>query len=149
MLATLLFATSKGWQALPKPFKEYANQTLISEELLAKIAQGVSLTYLQDTIEKFTTPLSGVWQPTPTTLMKKRLLAFIAQQGWECAFDIISLPSEVQFSVKGSKLTTKAKVGSIKIDTHIDYDIFWQQMAQLDWVNFKMDKQLQKTKITS
>lgn len=147
VLATLLFAVSKGWQALPKTFKEYANLTELSEALLAQISQGRRLDELGHISSKMTTLLGDVWDTNPSSTAKKHQLAFIARQGWDCSFDEIIMKNKVQFDIQGSKLIAKAKSGSTKINHVIDYETFWQNISQLDWINIEMDKQIQKTKI--
>lgn len=147
VLATLLFAVSKGWQALPKTFKEYANLTELSEALLAQISQGRRLDELGHISSKMTTLLGDVWDTNPSSTAKKHQLAFIKEQKWDCSFYDIAITEIDKSDIRGSKLILRIKSDSAKIDTVIDYETFWQNISQLDWINIEMDKQIQKTKI--
>lgn len=144
LLASILFAVSRGWQGLAREFKDYANHALPMQNMLASFTKNISIQNYPQVIDEFDLPLLGVWQGNYKGKLKQTVLALIEHYGLDCAEDEIILPEGVQLHAKAGRIVVKTKAQSIKINTIIDESKFLAYLSSLNWFDFEQDKVLQK-----
>lgn len=144
LLASILFAVSKGWQGLSREFKFYANNLMPMQNLLVLFSKNISIQINPSAISSLNLPLEGVWQGNYQGRLKKTVISLITHYQLDCASDEFLLPEGVELNARGGKILIKTKAHSIKISTIIDEPKFLEYLSGLNWFDFKQDEVLQR-----
>lgn len=144
LLASILFAISKGWQGLSREFKSYANNVVPMQNLLVLFSKNINIQTNPSAITHLNLPLEGVWQGNYQGRLKKTVISLITHYQLDCASDEFLLPEGVELNARGGKILIKTKAHSIKISTIIDEPKFLEYLSGLNWFDFKQDEVLQR-----
>lgn len=145
ILATLLFAVSRGWQGLMTEFKDYGgnHNVVIMQKLLTELTKNICIESGNTDITDLYMPLEGVWQGNYKGKIKEVVIAWIKHHQLDCAEDEIVLPEGIQLIARGGKIIAKTKVQTAKIHTVIDEQRFLDYLSSFDWFDFEQDRLLQ------
>lgn len=149
LLASILFAISRGWQGFSTAFKQYGGQYNLDmmQQLMSELSRNIRIDSNQTAMNRITMPLEQVWKGTYKGKLKNDIIALIHHCELDCAEDELILPEGVELMARAGKIVIKTKAQSVKVNTLINEEKFLTYLSSLDWFDFEKDKFLQKLNI--